>query len=674
MFNKNKIYTFKNRFKIAKSISAKIIGLTLLIVILTIISLGFIVSNNVSKEVKDLSLDRNLEVVKGIEHEIESYFDSLEVSLNYLSKQDGFKLNSISVVIQDFEKLAKDDERFLSLFFGTEKGNMAMYPRYLEAELATGYNPVNEEWYKDSVENESLIWGSLFFDEEYQQLASIVAVPVRDYNNDIVGVVGGKVGLSELANLVNDKKIGDNGYLFLTDKKGKVIIHNDESLIGKKIDFQDISASTLYSNKNGSLEYDGNNGRYLASYDIIPDIDGLIIGQIPIEEAYQALLRINQKILIFGIGALLVLIIIISWLINRSLLKPLRNLSDGMQRVAENDLNVELNLDRDDEIGLLASNFNVMVDKLRQMIEMIDSAAENVTGSSKDLQMASDEVGQVSEQVSASIQQVAVGADKQTEQVDGVMVKIKNLAGILKELDCSNKLIKDLSNEMEDVTEQGSQGIEKVEEQMNNIRDSINEVSHGISNLVNISDEIDSILQIINSIVDEINLLALNAAIEAARAGDAGRGFSVVADEIRNLADESSNSADKIKVLIGEIKTQTHNANVRVDEGTKEIKSGEVIVRTTQKIFSKIQDSLQKVVKGISDSSTAIGEASKNSNDIVVNMENITSISEETSASAEEVSAASQEQAATVEEIVNRTGNLSIMAEEMYDLVSRFKS
>jgi methyl-accepting chemotaxis protein len=267
-------------------------------------------------------------------------------------------------------------------------------------------------------------------------------------------------------------------------------------------------------------------------------------------------------------------------------------------------------------------------------------------------------VSQASEQINTSMVNVSAGTEKQVLSIDNADKEVHKLDKSLQQLSATNKQVDKLTEQMNQATKKGQEDINRVRRQMENIKAAINDVEEGINNLDNSSNEIDKILELINNISKQTNLLALNAAIEAARAGTAGKGFSVVADEIRSLAEESSKSAGKISVLVNEIKEENKIAIRRMGQGSREILTGEKLVNSAASSFTDINN--------------IIKDLTENSNMIVKNVENIAGIANETSANAEEVAAASQQQSSYIQEISSLADLLSGMADGLEKMVKKF--
>jgi methyl-accepting chemotaxis protein len=315
----------------------------------------------------------------------------------------------------------------------------------------------------------------------------------------------------------------------------------------------------------------------------------------------------------------------------RSSRRPLAELAAVTEKAAAGDLTVRAPRTGADEVGRLGAGFDHMVGALSSLVGQIQASAQTVSTASSQLAAASRESGRSGEEISKAIRDVASGAERQAQVTSDVM----SAAGTARA-----------------VAEEGVLASASASDAMVAVRESSQEVSSVIGELGEKSSRIGGIVETITGIAEQTNLLALNAAIEAARAGEQGRGFAVVADEVRKLAEESQRAAGSISDLIGEIQSATDRAITVVDAGARRIDSGSETVEQAREAFGRIATSTSAVHEGLTEVST---------------------VAEQTSAASEQVSASSEESTAHAQEVAAAADELQRTAASLELLVSQFR-
>lgn len=385
---------------------------------------------------------------------------------------------------------------------------------------------------------------------------------------------------------------------------------------------------------------------------------------------YQSGIRDSLILVVVSIIACLLL----AYWLTKSIRGPLLRLMENMKEVAAGNLRVEpLVMKNRDEIRDLTNSFNEMTSSLQTVILQVATTSEQVAASAKQLTASAEQTSQATEQIAITVQEVASGTDRQVDSVETGSKSIDNMSQGIRQIASNAQQASIKAVEVAQVAGEGNQSIQAAVQQMNAIHDSIRELSGVVEGLGNHSQAIGQIIEVITGIAEQTNLLALNAAIEAARAGEHGHGFAVVANEVRKLAEQSSQSAQQIGQLIHTIQTDTKLAVKSMETGTREVQAGILVVHRAGETFSHIQMSIGSVSDQIQDVSAAAQEVSAHSEQVVETIRLVCDVSEMTAEGTQNVSAATEEQLAAMEEISSSATALSKMAEELQDLIGKFK-
>lgn len=384
---------------------------------------------------------------------------------------------------------------------------------------------------------------------------------------------------------------------------------------------------------------------------------------------------VTQASLISNLVILLSVVLfgILGWYIARMIVSPIKKLQSLMKQAGDGDLTVQGDYRSKDEVGQLNVSFNDMTSTLRTILQQVTNTSELVAASSEELTANSEETTKATEMIAHTMEEMANGSTQQIQSVEETVVIVKEVSTGVTQIASNARQVEITANEASEKAVLGNEAIGQAISQMKSINNTVNGLSGVVRGLGEKSNEIGQIIESITNIASQTNLLALNAAIEAARAGEQGRGFAVVADEVRKLAEESAKSAQQIASLISSIQGQTQEAVQSMDQATEEVDTGITVVNKAGESFQQIQHSVSQVANEIQEVSVAIEQISKSTDQIVSNVDVIAEVSETVSAGTQNVSAASEEQLASMEEIASSSSALSQMAEDLQVMINKFK-
>lgn len=415
-----------------------------------------------------------------------------------------------------------------------------------------------------------------------------------------------------------------------------------------------------------------------AAYDPILNGDGEVIGiwatAIPIAPYIDMANSAARNNLIVSSIISLLIVLGITLFMNRQVVKPINILKKNAQELADLNLNASiLNPKGKDEIADLAKSFNEMRNQLKNTITVVAGSANQIADSSHQLSESSHQTSEAANQVALTMNEIAVGTTTQSEQSERIATMmqqtIEEVASSLERAEAT------LQNAIEstEIAKKGEEAINEAIKHLGAVTQTVSYATDSIQKLGKRSEEIGGIITVISDIAEQTNLLALNAAIEAARAGEQGKGFAVVASEVRKLAEQSKQASGQITGLINDIQAET-SVTVRTME------SNLLAVNEQVMIINKGGEALEEIVDKVVETETGVEHMKHSFSNVYNNSQNvqhaileISSIIEQSAAATEEVAATSEEQYATVAEITASADELANISDKLRDEVSKFK-
>lgn len=512
------------------------------------------------------------------------------------------------------------------------------------------------------------------------KLSVRAGAPLYDETGTLVGVLSTGYVISQNGIVDSAKKMLNADFtLFLKEQRVATTILDGKGQRnnGTSLDIPDIANTVLTEGKIylGTNQVDGK--EYTVAYGPLIGANGKSIGMVAAAIPIAFMEAISHKLtyLTLGVSVLTLILVVSSAIIFlRRMLKPLQSILEKISEISRGNLQIEkIDVSSQDEIGRLATSFNTMLGNLRELIQQVAHSADQVSESSEELTANAVQTAEVANQVAIVIEQVSYGAERQLQTVEDTGNVVGQMSAGIGEVVKHINIVAGSSAKSAQTAQQGSTAVGKAIAQMEKIEETVNRSAKVVTHLGERSKEIGQIVDTIAGIAAQTNLLALNAAIEAARAGEQGRGFAVVADEVRKLAEQSQEAAKQIATLIHEIKVDTASAVVAMDAGTTEVRIGAEVVNHAGQSFTEIYGSINEVSLQINEISVAIQEMTVSGERIVASVHEIDDISKNTAGQSQTVATATAEQSAMMEEIASASYTLAEMAVQLTVAIRKFK-
>ena len=563
-----------------------------------------------------------------LKSEIEGWLREKRLVLDNSAK-DISRLSDFSEeTLRPYLNSALTTTKALQVFIGLETGQMIYNQEGKKAK--EGYDPRKRGWYKSTKTAGKSIVTDVYMGSSTKQLMISIAAPVFQ-NETLVGVIANDLLLTEVIAKINSLKY-EGGYASAIDATGKINFHPNQDMLGKEIYTLDSSLAALQqeiaNNKSGIYNYSIDGSDKFLAFSTMENGWTLLI-TLDKAVAFAPIQKLLVTLFISGTLMVVISLVLLYLILSRQFI-PLIKLNELIENLSsiDGDLTQRLTIRSNDEIGRISHNINRFIEKIQTIIT---TAKQN-----------SSENSSVAHELSIS----AMDVGKRAEEESAIVNKTTQEAKALKSyLQTSVEQTKHAQKELSSVTKD----LHKVEQNVSNLSNLLQETAHNEIELADKlnqvsanTDEVKEVLTVINDIADQTNLLALNAAIEAARAGEHGRGFAVVADEVRKLAERTQKSLVEINSTINVVTQSINDVSGEMNSNSQKIGKVSQISIEVEGNVSEVTGVLQNVAKAASASAQDYIDTANKIDSIAKDVESISELSNTNARSVEEIAGASE--------------------------------
>jgi methyl-accepting chemotaxis protein len=660
------------------TIKVKLILSFLLLISIPIAVLG-IISFNMSSNALQSATEQELNKVTDLTAE--------SINLNLMSNKESLGLAAQNTALADaltsasnqgsldssykyVQDLKKKMTQLETVFLVDLQGNAIV----TSDGINTGLNVADRDYYKEA------LGGKIGVSDIITSKVSnkpVVAIAAPIYLDDkIVGVLGASISFESLSSHAAEITIGKNGYAYMIDKNGVFLYHPTQEKILrdniKDIDSKELQALVvkMLAGESGTGFYTYNGVYKYVRF--VPAGQWVLALTADYNEYMQPAAVIRQSTLIIALVCIAAAMLIAYFVSDTSIVKPIRRLQDLMSKAGAGDLTVVAKIKSKDEVADLSKSFNLMIQQQSEIVGQVRAGAQELAEAAEQMAASTEQISASTEQINTSIHGVAQGAQNQNDTIvdtSQVLVQLSSLVQLAKDK------AGDTNQNADATVKSAGVGRVKVKDTvhaMDEISNNTQEAVEVLNILDTLSNKVGGITVTINSLAEQTNLLALNAAIEAARAGEHGKGFAVVADEVRKLSEQSNNGAREIEALVNEMIAQTQRAVRSINHNKTAVDNGVKVAEETDNAFVDIISAVENIVSNVVEIVDITTDEVATSDQIIKLIDNVATITETTAASSQEVAAAIEEQSATVETVAATAEEISAMAATLENLVKKF--
>ncbi|MFK0523923.1 methyl-accepting chemotaxis protein [Paenibacillus illinoisensis] len=531
----------------------------------------------------------------------------------------------------------------------------------------------SEAWYNEIVQSGGYRWLPTEIKEDGSAPTFRIARSMKNLqgtNQSYVLVI--ELKLEVLEEQLKSLNLGEGAVIQLIAPDKKVVASTIADRTGKETELAFYGELTDQTGStNAEYAVDGKSTDMLVVYSTMETSDWKLIGMVPTSMLVKDAKGILTLTLWMALVDAAIAVLIGVWMV-RMIARPLGKLKDLMQEGAKGNLKVRTPFTSKDEIGQLSAAFNLMMEQITKLVEQTNRSAQEVLDTASELSNASKKTAISASEIAVATEEIAGGASSLATEAERGNELTDNISRQMQSVVAANEEMGQSARHVEQSSETGTQHLNQLMTKTQKTEEMIGALVNKVDSLKESTSSVLKVLDVLQNITKQTNILSLNATIEAARAGAAGRGFMVVAGEVRQLAEQSRQSIDMVGDITDKIMHEMNETVAALSNVNPLFREQMAAVKDTNVIFASVQEQMGAFVEKLSMVTDSIGDLSKSQGTLSEAMSNVSAVAEESSATSEEVASLSSEQQNISNQLVNLSDKLENVSTELKNTLSRF--
>lgn len=527
----------------------------------------------------------------------------------------------------------------------------------------------NEPWFEEMAQTSQVKWVRATNDSASGTQIFRLVRSVQSVSSMKRFILVADINLEILNGYLQELNLGSGSKVQMITADNIIVGSSVEGEHGQQSEF---TLDKKEDERAGSTRIKNAQGRtVLAVYNTQENSGWTLMGVLPTDQLTKDARGILVTTFVSLAVVAVIAILIGMWMV-RMIARPLVTLMKLMDEGSKGNLNVRMEQKSKDEIGMLTASFNVMMEQITQLVKQTNNSAQDVLDTATELTQASNKTAISAKEIAIATEEIANGATSLANEAERGNELTENISRQMDHVISANKEMESSARQVERSSQQGTEYLNELLQKTSVTGEMVNALTEKVDSLKSSTSSVLKVLDVMQNITQQTNILSLNATIEAARAGAAGRGFMVVADEIRQLADQSRQSITMVGEITDNIQKEMNETVQALSEASPLFQDQIKSVKETSQIFVSVQEQMEGFVQHLDSVTSSIDELNQSQSVLSEAMSNVSAVAQQSSATSEEVASLSSEQETVGEQLVNLSNKLENVSNGLKESLSKF--